>query len=48
MLGKITSLFVAGAVLALLGTGPASAQKQTLHMAYWAGPSHQMVQTLAA
>jgi TRAP-type C4-dicarboxylate transport system substrate-binding protein len=27
---------------------PAAAQKQTLHMAYWAGPSHQMVQTLAA
>src|SRR5438046_9718382 len=35
------------AALALLTT-PALAQKQTLHMAYWAGPSHQMVQTLAA
>ena len=27
---------------------PAAAQKQTLHMAYWGGPSHQMVQTQAA
>ena len=27
---------------------PASAQKQTLHMAYWAGPAHQMVQTQQA
>src|SRR5713101_47016 len=45
---KITSLLLlAGAILAL-GTGSASAQKQTLHMAYWAGPSHHMVQTLAA
>ena len=43
-----SSLLVAGAVLAFLGAGPAAAQKQTLHMAYWAGPSHQMVQTLAA
>src|SRR3954467_2554977 len=38
-----------GAWFALvLGALPAAAQKQTLHMAYWAGPSHQMVQTLAA
>jgi len=39
-------------LLALIGglavALPAAAQKQTLHMAYWAGPSHQMVQTLAA
>jgi len=39
-------------ILALIGglafALPAAAQKQTLHMAYWAGPSHQMVQTLAA
>lgn len=49
MLSKLANLTaVAGAVLALLGAGPASAQKQILHMAYWAGPSHQMVQTLAA
>src|SRR3954454_21122761 len=27
---------------------PAAAQKQILHMAYWGGPSHQMVQTQAA
>jgi TRAP-type C4-dicarboxylate transport system substrate-binding protein len=33
------------AALTLLAL-PASAQKQTLRMAYWAGPSHQMVQTL--
>src|SRR5260221_1127387 len=43
---KITKfLLAAGAALAL-AAAPASAQKQTLHMAYWAGPSHQMVQTL--
>jgi TRAP-type transport system periplasmic protein len=41
-------LFAAVTALALLGTVPASAQKQTLRMAYWAGPSHQMVQTQAA
>jgi TRAP-type C4-dicarboxylate transport system substrate-binding protein len=35
------------AAFALFGAVPALAQKQTLHMAYWAGPSHQMVQTLA-
>src|SRR5881398_1692155 len=43
----ISFLLAAGAALMLAGA-PASAQKQTLHMAYWAGPSHQMVQTLAA
>src|SRR3954467_13761804 len=38
-----------GAWFALvLGALPAAAQKQTLRMAYWTGPSHQMVQTLAA
>lgn len=41
-------LTAAGTVLAALCAGSANAQKQTLHMAYWAGPSHQMVQTLAA
>lgn len=39
--------FVAFA-LAALGIGPAAAQKQTLKMAYWAGPSHHMVQTQEA
>jgi TRAP-type C4-dicarboxylate transport system substrate-binding protein len=39
------SLLVVGAVLAL-GTAPVAAQKQTLRMAYWAGPSHHMVLTL--
>jgi TRAP-type transport system periplasmic protein len=48
LLGKLMNLSVAGAVLAFLGIGSAAAQKQTLHMAYWAGPSHHMVQTLAA
>ena len=48
MVGKLTNLLlVAGAVLSLSAV-PASAEKQTLRMAYWAGPSHQMVQTLAA
>ncbi len=37
-------LSIAGAVLALFGAAPAAAQKQTLRMAYWAGPAHQMVQ----
>jgi TRAP-type C4-dicarboxylate transport system substrate-binding protein len=48
MLRKSTlSLLAAGAVLAL-SAAPAAAQKQTLRMAYWAGPSHHMVKTLAA
>jgi TRAP-type transport system periplasmic protein len=41
-------LIAACTVFATLGANPAVAQKQTLHMAYWAGPSHQMVQTLAS
>jgi TRAP-type C4-dicarboxylate transport system substrate-binding protein len=44
MLRKATTLLAAGAVLLALATAPALAQKQTLHMAYWAGPSHHMVQ----
>jgi TRAP-type transport system periplasmic protein len=45
MLRKTALLsLTAGAVLAL-GAVPAVAQKQTLKMAYWAGPSHHMVQT---
>jgi TRAP-type transport system periplasmic protein len=39
--------FVASALVAF-GVGPAAAQKQTLKMAYWAGPSHHMVQTQEA
>jgi TRAP-type C4-dicarboxylate transport system substrate-binding protein len=39
--------FVASALVAS-GVGPAAAQKQTLKMAYWAGPSHHMVQTQEA
>jgi TRAP-type C4-dicarboxylate transport system substrate-binding protein len=42
---KSLALALLGALAVAL---PAAAQKQTLHMAYWAGPSHQMVQTLAA
>jgi len=44
---KALLAFVAFALLAL-GGAPASAQKQTLKMAYWAGPSHHMVQTQEA
>jgi TRAP-type C4-dicarboxylate transport system substrate-binding protein len=40
---KTTILLLAGALFAT-GSSPASAQKQTLRMAYWAGPAHQMVQ----
>jgi TRAP-type transport system periplasmic protein len=48
LLGKLVNLSVAAAILAFPDIGSAAAQKQTLHIAYWAGPSHQMVQTLAA
>jgi TRAP-type C4-dicarboxylate transport system substrate-binding protein len=41
-------MLLAAAALLAFGAGSASAQKQVLRMAYWAGPSHQMVQTLAA
>lgn len=40
-------LLAAGAAIAF-GVAPAAAQKQTLRMAYWAGPSHHMVQTQQA
>lgn len=46
MRSRIMALFAAGSLV--LAAFPACAQKQTLHMAYWAGPSHQMVQTLSA
>src|SRR5712691_2328031 len=39
------TMVLLAAALSLLAL-PVWAQKQTLHMAYWAGPSHQMVQTL--
>src|SRR5689334_24098311 len=45
---KIAIALLLAAAMAALGAASAVAQKQTLHMAYWAGPSHQMVQTLAA
>jgi TRAP-type C4-dicarboxylate transport system substrate-binding protein len=44
---SISLLLAVGAMLAF-GAAPAAAQKQMLRMAYWAGPSHHMVQTLAA
>ena len=48
MSGKSSlSIFLLGAAM-VLGATPAAAQKQTLKMAYWAGPSHHMVKTLAA
>src|SRR3954464_10917258 len=47
MLRKATMLMAAALLLAF-GAGSALAEKQVLRMAYWAGPSHQMVQTLAA
>jgi TRAP-type transport system periplasmic protein len=45
---KATRLLIATCIALVLGALPAGAQKQTLRMAYWTGPSHQMVQTLAA
>jgi TRAP-type C4-dicarboxylate transport system substrate-binding protein len=45
---KFALLALAASVLVALGAGSASAQKQTLKMAYWAGPSHHMVQTQEA
>ncbi|MPZ58163.1 MAG: hypothetical protein GEU91_17045 [Rhizobiales bacterium] len=41
------SVLAAGVVIAF-GAASASAQKQTLKMAYWAGPSHHMVKTQEA
>lgn len=45
---KATRLLIGALAVLVLGALPAMAQKQTLRMAYWGGPSHQMVQTLAA
>jgi len=41
------TILLTGAVLAA-GALPANAQKQTLRMAYWSGPAHQMVQAQEA
>jgi TRAP-type C4-dicarboxylate transport system substrate-binding protein len=41
----VLSVLAAGAVVAI-GAAPAAAQKQTLKMAYWTGPSHHMAKTL--
>src|SRR5262245_40771856 len=47
MFRKVAFLsLTASALLAFIG--PVAAQKQTLKMAYWAGPSHHMVQTQEA
>ncbi len=43
----IVTLLAVGAIFVCGGT-PVLAQKQTLHMAYWAGPSHHMVKTQEA
>ena len=48
MPSKTALLSLAVGALFAFGIGPAAAQKQTLKMAYWAGPSHHMVQTLEA
>src|SRR5947209_12156011 len=46
---KTAIALLLAAAVAVFGAMPASsAEKQTLRMAYWGGPSHQMVQTLAA
>jgi TRAP-type C4-dicarboxylate transport system substrate-binding protein len=47
MVRKTTLMFAVATVLAV-GTLPAFAQKQTLRMAYWAGPAHHMVKTQEA
>jgi TRAP-type C4-dicarboxylate transport system substrate-binding protein len=46
MLKKALLSVLAGGVAIALGSSPVLAQKQTLRMAYWAGPSHHMVKTL--
>jgi TRAP-type C4-dicarboxylate transport system substrate-binding protein len=45
---KIAIALLLAAAMAALGAASAKAEKQVLRMAYWGGPSHQMVQTLAA
>jgi TRAP-type transport system periplasmic protein len=48
MFRKTSMLLLAAAMAVGMAASSAWAQKQTLRMAYWTGPSHQMVQTLAA
>jgi TRAP-type C4-dicarboxylate transport system substrate-binding protein len=48
MLRKTALLSLASGALLALAAHPAAAQKQTLKMAHWAGPSHHMVQTQEA
>ena len=48
MLRNGTRILLTAMVGLLLAAAPAAAQKQVLHMAYWGGPSHQMVQTQQA
>src|SRR4051812_21067780 len=43
-----TRILLTAMVGLLLAAAPAAAQKQVLHMAFWGGPSHQMVQTQQA
>lgn len=43
---KLTLSLLAVSAVFAFGIAPAAAQKQTLKMAYWAGPSHHMVKTL--
>src|SRR5438105_6640123 len=45
---KIGVGLLLAASLAVFDASPAAAEKQALRMGYWGGPSHQMVQTLAA
>ena len=45
---KIAIALLLAAAMSALGAASANAEKQVLRMAYWGGPSHQMVQTLAA
>ncbi len=48
MLRNTACVSLAASVILALGVTTASAQKQTLRMAHWAGPSHHMVQTQEA
>ena len=44
----IAARFTVALGVAAMTTAASAAEKQTLHMAYWAGPSHHMVKTLEA
>lgn len=48
MPGTLTCALLAAFAALALGAAPALAQKQTLSMAYWAGPAHHMVKTQEA